>query len=148
MGRNVCRNGGVCKNPTLSFGFECDCKEGFYGEKCQFEVQKTTEAVYDYELIDETTTVIPVVAGETEESIAVIDDAGSIEELFNSNSTPSGPLLVDDDCETPNLNELNKSTTVSTTEKLDSARLLSDKNRKLVNKAQNALGFVAKAVEK
>ena len=31
--------------------------------------------------------------------------------------------------------------------KLDSARLLSDKNMQFVNKAQNALGLVAKAMD-
>lgn len=77
-----------------------------------------------------------VTTEEEETTFAVIDDKldlpepGIAEEelnaLFDSQSTPSGPLLVEDDCETPNPNDIKLTTTMKTEklqvpdEKLDS----------------------------
>jgi len=145
--RNVCRNGGVCKNPTLDAGFECECASGFYGEKCQYEVtEATTEGTTTTtEEQDKYNTIVPV--DKIEPDLAEIND------LFDQdmNVTPSGKLLIEDDCETPDPNAVKAATTqpeklIMPDGKLDSARLLSNENMQIINKAQNALGLVAKAM--
>jgi len=105
--RNVCRNGGVCKNPTLDAGFECECASGFYGEKCQYEVtEATTEGTTTTtEEQDKYNTIVPV--DKIEPDLAEIND------LFDQdmNVTPSGKLLIEDDCETPDPNAVKAATT-------------------------------------